>query len=383
MKKLTPDAFARAAAYLRQQARPLEQALFAYTFEDGGRTVVLAALVPYQNDDGGFGRALEPDMRAAASSVVATTIALGILRRVGATEETSGLPAALVYLIDNYDAESGRWPIISPSVEDAPHAPWWDYAESAANFRGFWANPRAAVVGYLWQYRKLVPSPFVEGALRAAAANLDQIVIVIAPEPPPHANLLDRYLAAAEDAGLRAVILLNKTDLIGDPASLDALLEPYRAIGYSVLRASAHSMQGLAELEAALAAHTTAFTGQSGVGKSSLIAALLPREDIRIGELSHAATKGRHTTTTARLYHLPAGGDLIDSPGIREFGLGHFDARRVARGFIEFRPWIGSCRFRDCRHHDEPGCALREAVAHGAVSSQRYASYLQIIGDCS
>lgn len=225
--------------------------------------------------------------------------------------------------------------------------------------------------------------PDMQGALRAAAANLDQIVIVIAPEPPPHANLLDRYLAAAEDAGLRAVILLNKTDLIGDPASLDALLEPYRAIGYPVLRASAHSMQGLAELEAALAAHTTAFTGQSGVGKSSLIAALLPREDIRIGELSHAATKGRHTTTTARLYHLPAGGDLIDSPGIREFGLGHFDARRVARGFIEFRPWIGSCRFRDCRHHDEPGCALREAVAHGAVSSQRYASYLQIIGDCS
>ena len=172
MKKLSRDEFEQAADYLRREARPLERALFAHAFEGGGRTAVLAALVPYQNDDGGFGRALEPDMRAPASSVVATTMALDILRRVGATEETSGLPAALVYLIDNYDAETGRWPIISPAVEDAPHAPWWTYAESAANFRDFWANPRASVVGYLWQYRKLVPSPFVEGALRTAATDL-------------------------------------------------------------------------------------------------------------------------------------------------------------------------------------------------------------------
>ena len=172
MKMLSREAFGRAADYLRNEARPLERALFAYHFEGRGRTAVLAALVPYQNADGGFGRALEPDMRAPASSVVATTMALDILRRVGATEETSGLPAALVYLIDNYDAETGRWPIISPAVEEAPHAPWWAYAESATNFRDFWANPRASVVGYLWQYRKFVPSPFVEGALRSAATAL-------------------------------------------------------------------------------------------------------------------------------------------------------------------------------------------------------------------
>ena len=172
MKMLSREAFGRAADYLRNEARPLERALFAYHFEGRGRTAVLAALVPYQNADGGFGRALEPDMRAEASSVVATTIALDILRRVGANEETSGLPAALVYLMDNYDVETERWPIISPAVEDAPHAPWWDFAASATNFRGFWANPRASVVGYLWQYRKLVPSPFVEGALRLAATDL-------------------------------------------------------------------------------------------------------------------------------------------------------------------------------------------------------------------
>lgn len=229
MKKLTPDAFARAAAYLRQQARPLEQALFAYTFEDGGRTVVLAALVPYQNDDGGFGRALEPDMRAAASSVVATTIALGILRRVGATEETSGLPAALVYLIDNYDAESGRWPIISPSVEDAPHAPWWDYAESAANFRGFWANPRAAVVGYLWQYRKLVPSPFVEGALRAAATDL----LGYAHHMEMHDLLC--YIDLVETDGLPGELRQNMTDKLRRAVARSVAMNPAEWGGYNLM----------------------------------------------------------------------------------------------------------------------------------------------------
>jgi len=223
--------------------------------------------------------------------------------------------------------------------------------------------------------------PDMHGTLRPAAANLDQIVIVIAPEPPPHANLLDRYLAAAEDIGLRALILLNKTDLLTDPGAFEPLLGVYRAIGYPVLHASARA-GGLHALGAALAGHTTAFVGQSGVGKSSLIAALLPHErDIRVGELSHAVTKGRHTTTAARLYHLPAGGDLIDSPGIREFSLAHLDAGRTARGFVEFRPWLGRCRFRDCEHRNEPGCALREAVEAGAVSAARYASYLQITGE--
>ena len=225
--------------------------------------------------------------------------------------------------------------------------------------------------------------PDMHGTLRPAAANLDRIVIVIAPEPEPHANLLDRYLAAAEDVGLQALILLNKTDLLTDPAALEALLGVYRAIGYPVLYASAHA-GGLDELQAALAGHTTAFVGQSGVGKSSLISALLPHEqDIRIGELSHAVTKGRHTTTAARLYHLPAGGDLIDSPGIREFSLAHLDAARTAHGFVEFRPHLGRCRFRDCVHRNEPGCALREAVAAGTVSAARYASFLQITGEPS
>lgn len=217
------------------------------------------------------------------------------------------------------------------------------------------------------------------GKARILAANLDRIVIVVAAEPAPHPNLVDRYLVAAEDAGIGALILLNKSDLLAASA-VQALLQPYTRIGYPVLQASAHTAGGLEPLRSALSGHTSALVGQSGVGKSSLIAALLPEEELRIGELSEAMTKGRHTTTTARLYRLPDGGALIDSPGIREFSLSHLDVARTASGFVEFRPFIGRCRFRDCKHQAEPGCAIREAVASGAVGAERYAGYLHIIG---
>lgn len=222
--------------------------------------------------------------------------------------------------------------------------------------------------------------PDARGRARIIAANLDQIVIVIAPEPAPHSSLLDRYLVAAENAGIGALLLLNKTDLGDADGRLEQLLRPYTDIGYPVLRASALKDGGLDELRAALADHTTAFVGQSGVGKSSLISALLPQQAIRIGDLSDAEMKGRHTTTTARLYHLRGGGELIDSPGIREFSLEHLDTASTAAGFVEFRSYLGRCRFRDCEHRDEPGCAVREAVEEGALSAVRYAGYLHIIG---
>lgn len=165
--KLSGEAFEKAVAYLRSEARPLERALYEYHFENGSRTNVLAALATYQNTDGGFGHALDPDMRTSASSVLATTIALGILREIGATEDTPGLPAALTYLMDSYDVARERWPIVPPEVEDAPHAPWWAYDGTEESFGRFWANPRASVVSYLWQFRRLVPSPFVESALQS------------------------------------------------------------------------------------------------------------------------------------------------------------------------------------------------------------------------
>jgi ribosome biogenesis GTPase len=227
----------------------------------------------------------------------------------------------------------------------------------------------------------MLQRPDAQGRLRALAANLDHIVVVLAPEPQPHPTLLDRYLVAAEDAGIAASILLNKSDLAEACAAIAPLLAPYTAIGYPVLHASARASGGLEALHGALAGRTTAFVGQSGVGKSSLIAALLPAEELRIGTLSAAEAKGRHTTTTARLYHLPQGGVLIDSPGIRDFSLAFLDAARTAHGFREFRPFLGNCRFRDCVHRDEPGCALREAVARAEVREARYRSYLQILGD--
>lgn len=217
---------------------------------------------------------------------------------------------------------------------------------------------------------------------KPVAANVDRIVIVIAPEPQPFANLIDRYLIAAEAVAITPLLVLNKDDLLDDSeqrTSLETLLEQYRAIGYRTLQASTQSTHGLDELRAQLRDHTSVFVGQSGVGKSSLIRALIPGVDIRVGELSSAESKGRHTTTTARLFHLPGGGDLIDSPGIREFGLDHLDRAQIENGFIEFREWLGRCRFRDCRHQQEPGCALQQAFHEGHISPARMRSFNAIL----
>ncbi|WP_207062534.1 small ribosomal subunit biogenesis GTPase RsgA [Motiliproteus sp. SC1-56] len=227
----------------------------------------------------------------------------------------------------------------------------------------------------------LLSRPNNQGELRPVAANIDTIVITLAPEPVPHANLVDRYLVAAEAVGIEPVILLNKTDLLhaGNRPQIEAMLDEYQALGYRVLHASTLEEQGLAELKAHLDQRISVFVGQSGVGKSSLINALLPGVDIRVGELSEASLKGTHTTTTARLYHFPDGGDLIDSPGIREFGLWHIDHQTLLEGFREFRPHLGRCRFRDCQHQHEPGCALKTALDEGRISERRMESYRHIL----
>lgn len=217
---------------------------------------------------------------------------------------------------------------------------------------------------------------------KPVAANVDRIVIVIAPEPQPFANLIDRYFVAAEAVRITPLLVLNKSDLIESNekhAALDELFEQYRSIGYTTLLASTHTEHGLQALREQLCDHTSVFVGQSGVGKSSLINALIPGLDIRVGELSIAESKGRHTTTTSRLFHLPDGGDLIDSPGIREFGLDHLDRSQIENGFIEFREWLGRCRFRDCSHQHEPDCALKTALNEGHISAVRMQSFMSII----
>jgi len=224
--------------------------------------------------------------------------------------------------------------------------------------------------------------PDSRGQLKPVAANIDQILIVFAVEPEPHPNLIDRYLVAAEATGISPVLVLNKIDLLPDDGGeLMALLRRYEGLGYPVVTTTTEREGGLDALHARLAGRTSVFVGQSGVGKSSLIDRLLPDEELRIGELSKDSRKGTHTTTTARLYRLPeaAGAELIDSPGIREFGLIHLDEQQVTEGFIEFLPLLGRCRFRDCRHRQEPGCALLEAVELGEIHPERFASYRRIL----
>ncbi|WP_420589695.1 small ribosomal subunit biogenesis GTPase RsgA [Bacterioplanoides sp.] len=223
------------------------------------------------------------------------------------------------------------------------------------------------------------PNPYNE--IKPVAANIDFIVLVIAPEPEAHANLIDRYLVAAENCYIEPIILLNKTDLLNDVSRprFDDMLSTYEELGYRTLRVCSKEESSLGEFKEFLNNRVSVFVGQSGVGKSSLIDTLLPEEELKVGALSHASKKGRHTTTTARLYHFPAGGDLIDSPGIREFGLWHMNEDEVLHGFKEIRHLSGYCRFRDCNHEKEPGCAILEAVEKGEISELRFSSYKRIL----
>ena len=223
------------------------------------------------------------------------------------------------------------------------------------------------------------PNPYNE--IKPVAANIDFIVLVIAPEPEAHANLIDRYLVAAENCYIEPIILLNKTDLLDDVSHprFDDMLSTYEELGYRTLRVCSKEESSLGEFKEFLNNRVSVFVGQSGVGKSSLIDTLLPEEELKVGALSHASKTGRHTTTTARLYHFPAGGDLIDSPGIREFGLWHMNEDEVLHGFKEIRHLSGYCRFRDCNHEKEPGCAILEAVEKGEISELRFSSYKRIL----
>ncbi len=216
---------------------------------------------------------------------------------------------------------------------------------------------------------------------KVVAANIDQMLIISAAKPALNTRLIDRYLVAAELSGITPVIVFNKIDLPDNLQMNDVKeqLAVYTGLGYQVIFTSAKQDSGITNLQAALQDKISVFVGQSGVGKSSLINSLLPEDVARVGEISDSTQKGRHTTTLAQLYHLPSGGNLIDSPGIREFGLWQVSLEQAAEGFVEFRPWLGKCRFRNCLHEDEPGCSIRDAVEQGVISEQRWQSYRRII----
>lgn len=216
---------------------------------------------------------------------------------------------------------------------------------------------------------------------RPLVANIDQVVIEAALEPALDYFLIDKYCVAAELAQTTPLIVINKSDLLqeSDRARIDTLIEEYRGIGYSVLLISALKNTGIEAFSKQLEDKTSILVGQSGVGKSSLIKRLLPDQEITIGKLSNASGLGKHTTTSTTLYHLPRSGQLIDSPGVRDFHPARVADEQLGSGFREFRPYLGQCRFNDCRHLSEPGCAVQAAVADGAILERRMQSYRKLI----
>lgn len=216
--------------------------------------------------------------------------------------------------------------------------------------------------------------PFRE---KLIAANLTQAAIVVSGHPLFSEELLNRCLVAAEWQGLRVLIVLNKADLERETERALALLEPYAGLGYPLIPLCAKRDVG--PLRARLQGNSTVLVGQSGMGKSTLINALVPGADAPTREISRALGAGRHTTTHARLYHLDAESHVIDSPGMQEFGLHHLTGTDMAEGFPEFRPLLGSCRFNDCRHAGEPGCAIAAAAESGAVGAKRLEFYRRML----
>lgn len=238
----------------------------------------------------------------------------------------------------------------------------------------------AVIIGLQQRHGTLTRStPFKDSKL--IAANVDIALVICSHKPQLNTGLLDRYLAACELAGIEAHIVFNKTDTLKDRLSrqIKQELTVYQAIEYPVHYISAKQHQGIETLKQAMFNKTSVLVGQSGVGKSSIIRALLPTAQPRIAEVSDKTNKGRHTTTTSELYSLDQHSHVIDSPGIREFGLGMIEPDKLASGFKEFKPYLGQCKFRDCSHTNEPGCAVIAAAQQGDISSVRLESYHSIL----
>ncbi len=234
-------------------------------------------------------------------------------------------------------------------------------------------NGEGVVTALLARQNSLVRSQ------KRIAANIDALWLVVAIEPHYQFELIDRYLVVAENAQLPINIVVNKIELSADMDKVKRDFSMYQSAGYTVHYLSVKTLTNVAEFKAQLNHKSHIFLGQSGVGKSSLINQLIPDLNLRVSELSNKSKLGKHTTTNTTLYHIPSGGDLIDSPGIREFQLDELTNQEILSGFREFKPFIGLCKFRNCAHINEPNCAIKEAVESGAINAMRYHNYLNLI----
>lgn len=241
------------------------------------------------------------------------------------------------------------------------------------------AQGNAAVTALLPR-QNVLERPDFRGRLRPVAANIDLLIVVTSWQPAPLWEMLDRYLIAANRLHADVLLVMNKADLRATHATpeAEACLAEYVQIGCDVLHVAADQNQGIADILTAIRGRTAIVVGQSGVGKSSIATQLLPDTDIRVGTISETG-EGRHTTTSAMLYRLPTGGALIDSPGVRDFGLIGLDFATLETGFPEFRPFLGECRFHNCSHNHEPNCAIKAAVSAGKIPPRRFARYLSLL----
>lgn len=233
------------------------------------------------------------------------------------------------------------------------------------------------VISHLLERRNLIVRPNPHGEAKAVAANITQLFLVISPEPAPTTLLIDRYLTTARTLQLPLAIIVNKADLNLTP--LADIIPIYEAIDYPIIYASTRTEGGIASLETALADQTSIMLGQSGVGKSSLMKALVPHLEIRIGALSEKL-QGQHTTTTSMLYHVGSG-HLIDTPGIYDFATWHLGTAAIKTGFVEIDTLSKACQFRNCVHGPEPQCAVKAALEAGKLSPSRYQNYLIMMGE--
>lgn len=217
------------------------------------------------------------------------------------------------------------------------------------------------------------------------AANIDcALLVVTLADPPTSTTFIDRFLATAEAYSVKALIVINKTDLLTEPDDrelLDAVVYLYRSIGYDVVCVSARTGEGIDALREMLRDKVTLLSGNSGVGKSSIINRLIPGLDLRTAAISAAHGTGMHTTTFSEMFDLPGGGEIIDTPGVRGFGTVDFARNEVAHYFPEIFRISADCRFGNCTHTHEPGCAVLDAVEHQEIAASRYASYLSILDD--